>query len=236
MTQFKAADPAWKNLYFAGGIAAFAQLVSILALAVVMAALGPKPASVEEYFALHQQSPLESILRGDFLLLFLMGAYLFTFPALYFALRSISPVIALIATLMTLMAVTGFFVSESTFSMFYLGEQFGQAVSEAQRSRLLAAGEAVIASDIWNSSGGYMGGILLQGAGILISVIMLRSRDFSKVTAWSGLLGNGFDLIQHILHPFAPTFSASISMFMGLFYIVWFPMLGIDLLRLGRGK
>jgi hypothetical protein len=236
MNQSKTADPAWKNLYTAGGIAAFVQLGSILALAVVMAALGPKPGSVEEYFRLHQQSPLTGILRGDFMLLFLMGSYLFTFPALYFALRSISPVGALIATLMTLMAVIGFFVSESTFSLFYLGERYAQAVSEAQRSQLLAAGDAVVASDIWNSSSGYVGGILLQGAGLLISVIMLRSQDFSRVTAWSGLLANGFDLVQHVLHPFVPSISASISVFMGVFYIVWFPMLGIDLLKLGRGK
>jgi hypothetical protein len=75
----------------------------------------------------------------------------------------------------------------------------------------------------------------LQGAGIIISLVMWRSKDFSKVTAYSGLLGNGFDLIQHVLHPFLPAVSAFISMFMGIFYFVWFPMLGRDLLRLGRG-
>jgi hypothetical protein len=68
----------------------------------------------------------------------------------------------------------------------------------------------------------------------MISAIMLRSKDFHKVTAYSGLLGNAFDLTQHILHPFLPSVSASISMFMGLFYFVWFPMLAWDLWRLAR--
>jgi hypothetical protein len=63
---------------------------------------------------------------------------------------------------------------------------------------------------------------------------MLGSKDFSKVTAYAGLLGNGFDLVQHVLHPFVPSVSAFIMMFMGLFYLVWFPMLARDLLRLGR--
>ena len=98
----------------------------------------------------------------------------------------------------------------------------------------MAAAKAVIASDTWNSSGAYMGGILLQGSGVMISVIMLRGKNFSKVTAYSGIIGNGFDLIQHVLHPFAPSISAAIQMFMGVFYFVWFPMLGWDLLKLAR--
>jgi hypothetical protein len=119
--------------------------------------------------------------------------------------------------------------------MLHLSDQYAAATTAAQRSQLLAAGEAIIASDMWNSSGGFMAGILLQGAGVLISVVMLRSQDFSRVTAYAGLLGNGFDLAQHILHPFAPSVSATLLMIAGPFYLVWFPMLARDLLRLGRG-
>jgi hypothetical protein len=63
---------------------------------------------------------------------------------------------------------------------------------------------------------------------------MLRSRDFSRVTAVAGLLGNALDLAQHVLHPFAPSLSAAIMMLMGPFYLVWFPMLARDLFRLAR--
>ena len=136
-----------------------------------------------------------------------------------------------LATLFTIMAVTGTFAAKSTFSPHHLGSQFVTA-SQVQRSQLIAAAEAVIASDMWNSSAAYMGGILLQGAGAMISIIMLRSKDFSKVTAYAGLLGNGSDLIQRILHPFAPSISAPIQMLMGIFYFVWFPMLARDFFRL----
>jgi hypothetical protein len=223
-----------ENAVYAGRVAAFVQLASLFVIFGVMATLGSKPASVEEYFVLQQTSRLASLLRGDFYLLILFGAYLFTFPALYFALRGVSPVGALLATLFTIVAVTGFFLAEPSFSMLYLGDKYAQAVDAAQRAQIIAAGEAVMATDGWNSSGGYMGGILLQGAGVMISIIMLRSKDFSKVTAWAGLLGNGIDLVQHVLHPFAPAISAPLQQFMGLFYLVWFPMLGRDLLRLGR--
>jgi len=193
------------------------------------------PSNAEEYFSIYQSSRLEPVLRGDFLLLILIGLYLGTIPALYVALRRLSPIYTALATLFSLIAVTGTFASESTFSLLHLGEQYVTA-TVVQRSQLIAAGQAIIASDMWNGTAAYMGGILLQGSGVMISLIMLRSKDFSKVTAYSGLIGNGLDLIQHILHPFAPSFSASISMVMGLFYFVWFPMLARDLFRLGYSQ
>jgi len=229
-------DKGLKILYITGGVAAFLQLSCILGLFVVMSVLGPKPTSAEEYFTIQQSSRMASVLRGDFLLLILIGLYLFTFSALYVALRRVNPVYTALATLFTFIAVTITFASESTFSLLHLGDQFAAAATEAQRTQFLAAGEAVIASDMWHSSGAYMSGILLQGAGVIISVVMLRSKDFSKVTAYAGLLANAIDLAQHIIHPFAPSISATLSMIMGPFYFVWFPMLGRDLLRLGLGS
>jgi hypothetical protein len=223
-----------KGLYTIGGVSAILQLLSILTYSVLLGVLGPKPTSAAEYFTVYEGSPLGAFLCGDFLLLVLIGLYLGTFPALYMALRNLSPVYAALATLFTVMAVAGSFATESSFSLLHLGEQYVNATSEAMRTQLLAAGEAVIASDMWNSSAAYMGGILLQGSGVMISVIMLRSKDFSKVTAYAGLLGNGFDLIQHVLHIFLPSVSSFITVFMGVFYFIWFPMLARDLFRLAK--
>jgi hypothetical protein len=222
-----------KGLYTIGGIAAILQLIVILVYSVLLGVLGPKPVSAAEYFSIYQSSKVQAFLRGDFLLLVLIGLYLGTFPALYAALRRLSPVYTALATLFTLMTVAGTFATESSFSLLYLGKQYAAAASEVQQAQFLAAGEAVIASDMWNSSAAYMGGILLQGSGVMISVIMLRSKDFSKITAYSGLLGNAFDLAQHILHPFAPAVSTFLTMFM-VFYFVWFVMLARDLLRLAQ--
>ncbi len=223
-----------KSLFTIGWMAALLQLISIVTYSVVLAVLGPKPTSAEQYFALQQSDPLRALLRGDFLLLFLIGGYFGTFPALYLALKKINPAAALFPTLFTFVAVTVCFATESTFALRHLAEQFAVALTDAQRSQLLAAGDAVIASDMWNSSGAYVSGFLMQGGGVIISLVMLRSKDFSKVTAVAGLLGNAFDLVQHLLHPFAPSISAPIQMLMGPFYLVWFPMLARDLFRLAK--
>lgn len=225
---------ARRQLHRIGAAAALVQLASVLAYTIAQAVLGPKPASIEEYFALQQADRLASLLRGDLLFLFLIGAYLGTFPALYAALRPISPVYAMFATLFTLVAVTLCFASESTFALQHLGELYAEAVTEAQRARLLAAGEAIVAADMWHGSAAYLSGILLQGGGVIISLVMLRSQNFSKVTAVAGLLGNALDLTQHVLHPVAPSFSATIMLLMGPFYLVWFPMLARDFWRLAQ--
>jgi hypothetical protein len=199
--------------------------------------LGPRPTSAAEFFTIQHDNPLAALLRGDFILMaLLLGAYLGTFPALWWNLRHINPVAATIATMFTGVAVILTFSGESTFALLHLGDLYQAATSDAQRAQFLAAGEAILAAGWWHSSGSYISGILLQSGGVIISLVMLRSRDFSKVTAISGLLGNAFDLLQHLLHPFAPSISAPIQMFMGIFYLVWFPMLARDFFRLAKGS
>ena len=222
----------FKSLYTISGIAAFLQLITILGYTIILGVLGPKPTSAEEFFALQQSSRLAVILRGDLLMLILMALYLGTFPALYVALRRVNPVYTALATLFTIIAIAGTFATDATFALLHLGDLYAAATSVTARAQYLAAGEAVIAADMWHSSAAYMGGILLQGAGVMISLVMRRSQNFSKITAYSGLLCNGFDLIQHVLHLFFPAVSAFILVTMGIFYFVWFPMLGLDLLRL----
>jgi hypothetical protein len=232
-TDTAAGRKAW---YLVGGVAALIQLAAILTYGVAQAMLGSRITTAAEFFAVQQSSRLESVLRSDFLLLFLIGAYLGTFPALYVALRRINPVATTFATLFTFIAVTGFFAIEPTFALLHLGDQYAAASSDAERALFLAAGEAVLAAGIWNSSGSYVGGMLLQGGGVLISLVMLGSKDFRNVTAITGLVGNAIDLTQHLIHPVAPGIAAPLMLLMGPFYLVWFPMLAWDLFRLSRRK
>jgi hypothetical protein len=222
-----------KSLCVIGGVAAVLQLATILAMVVVGAASGSTAASAQEIFELQQQNRVQSILQGDALTTTLIGLYLGTIPALYVALKRVSPVYAALAALCSIMAVLLAFAGDTTFSLLRLGDLYAAAESDALRVQYLAAGEAVISLGVWNHSSAYAAGILLQGAGVVLSVIMLRSRDFHKLTAWTGLIGNALDLVQHLIHPFAPSASDAIKMVMGVPYLLWFVMLAWDMLRLG---
>jgi hypothetical protein len=221
-------------LYRAGGIAALVQLFGLALIGVVLAALGPRPETTEAFFAAYSDGAVWMVLRGDLIVLaLLIVPYVLTFPALYLALRRRAPLIAPFCLLFTVMAVTLCLATESSFSLLHLAELHAAATTAAERSVFAAAAEAVIAGDMWHSTAAFASGILLQGSGVAISLVMLGSRDFHRITAWSGLLGNGLDLTQHLLHPVVPGFAAAIMSVMGLFYLVWFPMLARDLLRLG---
>ena len=225
-----------KSLYKVGAIAVLVQLATILLILIASIALGlePRPTTVQGFYTMYGESKLIGMLRDDFTSLILIAMYLGFAPALFFALREQNFTVVLISTIMMLAGAVGAFAVHSGFSMMHLSDLYAAAVTEAQRGQLLAAGEAVLASDMWNSTAGYMGGILLQGPGVIFSLLMLRNKDFNKVTAISGLLGNGLDLIQHLLHPFVPEIAGLIQPVMGIFYMAWFPFLARDLLRLSQ--
>ena len=223
---------SWDKLYKISSVAALLQLAVIVVYFFVIAILGGTPTRVEEYLTLLQNTPLVGILRGDLFNLLIVALYLGLTPGLYLALRRVHPVGAAFSSLLILIAVILCFGSNSDFSMLHLSGRYTSAATEAQRSQIVAAGEAILATNMWNSSGAYVSGLFLQGAGVLISITMLRSKDFSKVTAIAGLLGNGLDLVQHILHPFQPSIFALVLRAAGPFYLIWFPMLARDFLQL----
>lgn len=81
-------------------------------------------------------------------------------------------------------------------SMLPLGDRYAAATTVEARAQLLAAGETILATDMWHSTGAFVGGLLFQGAAVLVSVVMRRTRVFSRTTAWVGILTHGLDLVH----------------------------------------
>lgn len=196
------------------------QLAVVVIYFIVIAVLGGKPDSVEEYLTVLQANQLVGVLRGDIFNLLIVTLYLGLFPGIYLALRRVNSIGAVDSSLLILIAIVLCFASNSDFSMLHLSEQYTLSVTESQRSQIIAAGEAITAADMWNSTNAFVSGLFLQGAGVWISIIMLRSKDLNKVTAIAGLLGNGLDLLQHLLHPLLPMQSEVILRFAGPFYLI----------------
>lgn len=221
------------RLYRIGAVCSALQLVTIISYVFVTAFIGPRVAGAEAFFRIQQTSYWSALLRLDLMMMCLVGLYLGNFPALLVALWGRRPLLSLFAFGFTIIALTLGFAGESTFAMLHLGKQYISASSAVERSQLISAGEAVMASGWWNSTTSYVTGILLQAGGIMISVAMLSSQRFHKTTAIAGILGNSFDLIQHLLSPFVPGIKEYLAIGM-LGYLLWYPMMSYDLLRLSR--
>jgi hypothetical protein len=75
----------------------------------------------------------------------------------------------------------------------------------------------------------------MQGGFVFISVVMLRSKAFSKWTAYTGILSNGLDFLHLFLGLAAPALGSAVLGLGGVFYLFWFVLLGRDLVQFGRG-
>jgi hypothetical protein len=159
------------------------------------------------------------------------------FLALYVALRRANRSYMAIAALLGFTGIAVYFASNTAFSMLSLSDQYAAATTDAQRSMFLAAGQAVLAINQpvapYQGTGIYVSILLQAVAGLIISVVMLRNKIFSKVTAYVGILANVFDLVYCITFAFVPGIDVYLLSAAGLFLCIWHILIGLRLYRLG---
>ena len=239
------ADSIWSSLYRIGGAAALiCALMYVIALGIYIPAnrAGPPPGTVPEWFTLFQTNPLTGLFflgLADIVIMVLWGPMSL---ALYAALKQSNKTWSLIATAFVFVGMAVYLATNTAFSMLSLSHQYAAATTEAQKSVVLAAGQAMLA--VSEGTGGqYTGMPLAWLAGLIFSAVMLRSKAFSKATAWVGILGLGL-LVASM--PFAgytttgPT-TAVVSAIIAVTYIgggllslAWYILVGLRLLKLGQ--
>ena len=239
------ADATWNGLYKTGGLAALiCALMYLITLGIYIPAYrtGPPPGTVLEWFTLFQANPLTGLFflgLADIVIMILWGTMSL---ALYAALKQSNKIWSMIATTFVFVGMAVYLATNTAFSMLSLSHQYAAATTEADKSIVLAAGQAMIA--VGEGTGGqYTGMPLAWLAGLILSIVMLRSKAFSKATAWVGILGLGL-LVASI--PFAgyttagPT-TAVVSVIIAVTYIgggllslAWYILVGLGLFKLGR--
>lgn len=184
----------WKDLYRLGGVAALISLLYTIVTMIVLISSGAAPGTAAETFAMLQDNRIVGLLRLDILTVFVyvpLGYLLFL--GIYIALRRGNPAYAALATVLVFVGIRLFLATPSALSMTVISDRYALATTDTQRSQLLAAGEAILASDMWHGTGAIIGSILLQTGALLISVVMLQGKIFSKATAYVGILTHGLD-------------------------------------------
>ena len=187
-----------------GGIAALILIVYSLATMVQMVVLGGQPASAAQAFDLLQHHRAMALLRLDLPTIAFLPLYYLIFLGLYAALRRTNRALALLSTLLAFAGLTLVLSTPTALSLIPLSDRYASAASDAARMQLLAAGEAIMAADIWHSTAAILGGVLLQCGAVLICVVMLRGSVFGKSTAWLGIVMHGLDLAHIVCGLFMP--------------------------------
>jgi len=227
---------AWRPLCRAGGLAAWSLLGYSVATLVQVVTLGGQPASAAEAFRLLEQDPLVGLLRLDVLTVLALPLYYVVFLGLFAALKDSDPARTTLATALAFPGLTLVLATPMGLSMLPLSARYSTAGSEAVRQQMLAAGEAVLATDMWHGTGAFVGAILLQAAALLVSLVMLRTTVFSRLTAYAGVATHGLDLLHVLVGPLLPGVALILMALAGPLYLLWFPLVARRLVQLGRAE
>jgi hypothetical protein len=160
--------------------------------------------------------------------------------ALYVVLREANRIWSLIAVPFVFVGMSVFLATNTAFSMLSLSQEYAVAVTEAERSVLLAAGQAMLA--ISRGTSLYTGMALVWLGGLILAGVMLRSQVFSKATAWVGILGwgllvAGMPFGGHYTGTGTPTVIQSVMVAVqyvggGLLSLAWYILVGLRLLKI----
>ncbi len=223
-----AAGAVWRPLYRVGGAAALLSVVFILAAAVVFIAW-PIPTTLEAWFARYQQNALIGLLNLDLLLVASYVAMIPIYLALYVALRRVSESFMALALAFSLVGAALILAVNPAFAMLSLSDRYAAAPTHAQQATLLAAGQALLTN--WQGTAFDMAYLLGAVAALIIAVVMLQSKVFSKATAYAGLLMGALTLVPAT----AGTVGVVFSLVSLVPTVVWLLLIAWRLFQLGQG-
>jgi hypothetical protein len=234
------ADLRWRGLYIAAGVAALVAVVVfrrhfgteiMLLMDMGILDMAP-PRSAFDWLGLLQDNQFLGLILLD---LFDIVNYLLVgliFLALYGALRRVNKVAMTVAMASALVGVSVYLASNQALAMLALSDQYAVASTDAMRTNLLAAGEALLA--IHNPGGVHLSLFLVALAGLIASVVMLRSEVFGKATAMVGVVANSLVLTYFVALLAVPAIAFLFPAASAPFRLLWYILIARRLFRLGR--
>ena len=237
VTDAETTDSAWKSLYRVGGtaalIAAGLEIAAVLVSVVFFSTSGPAPTTVIGWFTLLRDDRLLGLFELGLLDIIAFVLLVPMFLALYVALRRASQSWMAIGTTFAFVGLAVYVGTENAFSMLSLSDQYAAATTDTQRFMLLAAGQAMLAIG-GVGTGAYMAFFLVGVSALVISVVILQSDIFDKVTAYVGILAGVLTLAYCIGSVSVPAGGGPLVWASGLFEVIWIIMVGRRLFHLGR--
>lgn len=232
----EAVDPAYTGLFRIGGVAALV-VAFLTVIEVIFFTLYPQPSTVRGWFELFQGNPIIGLLDFWGLEMPMYAMFIVVFLAVYAVLKRVNQGSMAIALTLALLGIAIFLATNNPFSILSLSSKYAVATTDAQRSTLLAAGEAVLANTNQRAVGGFnIGVFLVSAAGLVVSLVMLQASSFSRLTAYVGILAYGLSLGDYLRQALTPSVAIALLVILpgALLLVVWFSLVGRRLLQLGR--
>lgn len=232
-------EKQWKSVYRLGGIMTTIALIGILTDVIIGNITGGNltalPQTAVERFAQFHEKKFLGLYNLDFLNILNQILLIPAYFALYAVHRAINKPHALLALLIFLFGSAIMVSNNAALPMLELSNKYFAATTESQKLLFAAAGESLLASGAHGSPGIFLGFFIPNIANLLISIVMLNGKIFSKLNSWIGIVGSILIMLYVILINFVPgveTMATAIAMPGGLLLMAWMIMYTIKLFRL----
>ena len=234
---------AWKGLFLAGGVSTIVVLAGIVLDLVLGTVTGGNlsglPRTAVERFTQLQANPLLGLYNMDLLNSVNQLIMIPVYCALFGAHRGRKDAGAAVALVVFLVGSTILVTNNTALTMLDLSSEYRAAGTDAQKTLLAAAGEAMLARGSHGSLGAFPGFVLPNIAGLIMAFVMLSGRVFTRLTAWLGIIGSILMIAYLVLVTFVPGVGQMATAFAapgGLLLMAWMIMFMIRLFKLGRAK
>jgi hypothetical protein len=240
VSEASTANSGWKSLNKFAGAALLASVLLML-LDIVTTILSKETTkfgafSAIDWFNILHDNWFSGLRNLGILNVFEMTLTIPMFFALYIAHRDVSKTCAAFAVILSIVGTAIYISGNAAIPMYVLGGKYAAAATDAQRSLLAAAGEAILARGEDFTPGSFIGFFLGSLASLTAAFVMLRGSIFRKATAYVGIIGLSLLIAYSILTTFAPA-SQDIAMILamigGPLGTLWSMLIARKLFRLG---
>jgi hypothetical protein len=241
ITDAEPADSSWNWIYKIGGVAALiAVLIFVLDIALIFGGENIRYGALSaiDMFTMFQGNRLVGLRYLGFMNIISLTVSIPLFFALYAAHRLTYKAYAALALILYLVGVAVYVANNAAIPILVLSAKYAAATTDAQRTLLVAAGEATLARGEDFTPGSFYGFFLPGFTTILFSFILLRGKIFSRTTAYIGILGFALMLLYTMWATFVPVLydgAMVLAIVGGLLSVAWYILVARRLFHLGRG-
>ena len=173
-----------KTVYRIGAIATLLML-AMVPIQVILYLLWPHPTTIPEWFDLFQRNWFIGLVSFDLLYLISMVLMIFLFLAMFFALYEEKKALSIFALTLGLLSLTIYYSSNTSIEMLSVSRQYALAISEQEKTILLASGQTFYS--IWKGTAYTVYYVLNAISLILFFLAMISNKLFRKRIAYIGL-------------------------------------------------
>lgn len=234
-------EKQWKSIYALGGFTTIIALSGLLLDVGIGSVTGGDltslPQTAVDRFGQFNSNKFMGLYNLDLLNAIIQVVLIPSYFALYAVHRNINKGYGLLALIIYLFGSAIMVANNTVLPMLELSSDYYSTAIESQKAFYASAGESMLARGAHGSPGIFPGFFIPVIAGLIISIVMLKGRVFSKINSWAGIIGSILMMLYVILVNFVPGVENMATAFAipgGLLLMAWMIMFSIKLFRLNK--